>query len=40
MALGKPLYGMVSLGLVVVKSEDGEVKRITLGFMTKAFFWN
>ena len=36
MALGVPLYGVVSLGLMVVRTEDSEVQRITLGFMTKA----
>lgn len=35
-ALGKPLQGMVSLGLVIVSSEDVEVKKITSGIMTKA----
>lgn len=36
MALGKPFYDMVSLGLIVARGEVGGVKRITLGFMTKA----
>lgn len=34
MALGESLYDMVSLGLMVVRSED-EVKSITLSFMTE-----
>lgn len=35
MALGKLLYGMMPLGLMVVRSEASEEKRITLGFMIK-----